>query len=63
VSNQHYRQRLVELERTLSVRIKSAVADGGQQVADSARDAASAPSWRTALTDLSTEPLKRKGAS
>jgi DnaK suppressor protein len=42
VSNQHYRQCLVELERTLSVRIKSAVADGGRQVADSARDSGDA---------------------
>jgi DnaK suppressor protein len=38
VNPQHYKQRLLEIEQTVSVRIERAVADGGRQGIDSARD-------------------------
>jgi DnaK suppressor protein len=38
VNTQHYKQRLLELEQTVSLRIERAVADGGRQGIDSARD-------------------------
>ena len=38
MNTQHYKQRLLEIEQTVSVRIERAVADGGRQGIDSAHD-------------------------